>query len=160
MLSAIKQKLATFVPASDENSSEERLLTTAYAATALLIEAAQADNDFDASELRQIEHTLTEVLGIDASEVRQTLDAAQNELQQATCLHELTSIINSEWEFKAKIELLEAMWKVVLTDQYIDPNEQHLMRKIKGLLHIPQSEYIGAKIRAKAALGASNQGGQ
>ena len=130
----------------------DRIWNPSSAATALLIETARADDDFDESELAQIEQTLVNVLNVDASHIKQTLESAQQELDQATCLHELTSIINSDWEFKAKVNLIEAMWKVVLSDQHIDPNEHHLMRKIKGLLHIPQSEYIAAKLRARDSL--------
>ena len=136
----------------DSDMQRERTWNSSSAATALLIETARADDHFDESELAQIEQTLVNVLNIDASHIKQTLDSAQQELDQATCLHELTSIINNDWEFKAKVNLIEAMWKVVLSDQHIDPNEHHLMRKIKGLLHIPQSEYIAAKLRARDSL--------
>ncbi len=136
----------------DSDKQRNQIWNPSSAATALLIETARADDDFDESELAQIEQTLVNVLNVDASHIKQTLESAQQELDQATCLHELTSIINSDWEFKAKVNLIEAMWKVVLSDQHIDPNEQHLMRKIKGLLHIPQSEYIAAKLRARDSL--------
>ena len=136
----------------DSDVNRDGTWNPSSAATALLIETARADDHFDESELAQIEQTLINVLNVDASHIKQTLESAQQELDQATCLHELTSIINSDWEFKAKVNLIEAMWKVVLSDQHIDPNEQHLMRKIKGLLHIPQSEYIAAKLRARDSL--------
>ena len=136
----------------DSDMKRDQTWNPSFAATALLIETARADDHFDESELAQIEQTLVNVLNIDASQIKQTLESAQLELDQATCLHELTSIINNDWEFKAKVNLIEAMWKVVLTDQHINPNEHHLMRKIKGLLHIPQSEYIAAKLRARDAL--------
>ncbi len=136
----------------DSDMNRDRTWSPSSAATALLIETARADDHFDESELAQIEQTLVNVLNIDASHIKQTLESAQQELDQATCLHELTSIINNDWDFKAKVNLIEAMWKVVLTDQYINPNEHHLMRKIKGLLHIPQSEYIAAKLRARDSL--------
>ena len=136
----------------DSDMERSRTWNPSSAATALLIETARADDHFDDSELAQIEQTLVNVLNIDASHIKQMLESAEQELDQATCLHELTSIINNDWEFQAKVNLIEAMWKVVLTDQHINPNEHHLMRKIKGLLHIPQSEYIAAKIRARDAL--------
>lgn len=152
MLGKIKQRLTTVLEIENPTSSEEHIPDTASAATALLIEAARSDKDFDSVELEQIERSLETVLRINPDQIKQTLKVAQEELDQATCLHELTSIINSNWDAKAKIDLIEAMWKVVLADQYIDPNEQHLMRKIKGLLHIPQSEYIAAKLRARSSL--------
>ncbi len=152
MLSKFRQNLSSILDFDHTESTPDTTWATSAAATALLIEAASADNHFSQSELQQIEHTLATVLKIDVSQIEQTLQTAQENLDHATCLHEITSVINSNWDNKAKNDLMEALWKVVLTDQRIDPNEQHLMRKIKGLLHIPQSDYIAAKIRAQKAL--------
>ena len=84
--------------------------------------------------------------------MEQTLLGAHETLDAATCLYEITNIVNRDWSLNQKIHLIEAMWKVVLSDNYLDPNENHLMRKIKGLLYIPQAEYINAKIRAQSGL--------
>ena len=152
MLLQIKQRLTTILEVDNPTSSQEHIPDTASAATALLLETARSDKDFNDVELEQIERSLETVLQIDPDEIKRTLKIAQEELDQATCLHEITSIINSNWNLESKIKLIEAMWRVVLADQHIDPNEQHLMRKIKGLLHIPQSEYIAAKLRARSSL--------
>ena len=152
LLSRFKERLTALLVIEDSEPSQDQVWGTSAAAAALLIEAASADDHLDPSELAQIEETLTSVLNVDSTEIEQTLKLAQQNLDHATCLHEITSIINSSWNLETKIDLIEALWKVVLTDQRIDPNEQHLMRKIKGLLHIPQSEYIAAKLRARQAL--------
>ena len=125
---------------------------TANAAAALLLEAAQADSDLDSSELEQIEKSLINNLGIDPQNVQKTLREAQQQLDHATCLHEITKIINDNWTVNEKIGLIESMWRVVLSDQRLDAHEQHLMRKMKGLLHVPQTEYIAAKVRARESL--------
>ncbi len=158
MLSKLKQNLTSLLMMENSDSAQEKVWDPASAATALLIEAARADNHVDALELAQIERSLINILDVDAIEIKQKLAVAEIELNQATCLHELTSIINADWSFGAKLELIEAMWKVVLSDHQISSHEQHLMRKIKGLLHIPQSEYIVAKLRAQNSL-ASNAAG-
>lgn len=152
MLSKFRQSLTSMLVVDHSEPFPDNSWITSAAATALLIEAASADEDFDQSELQQIEHTLETVFNIDVSQIEQILVTAQENLDHATCLHEITSVINSNWDMKAKVDLIEALWKVVLTDQQIDSNEQHLMRKIKGLLHIPQSEYIAAKMRAREVL--------
>jgi uncharacterized tellurite resistance protein B-like protein len=41
------------------------------------------------------------------------------------------------------------MWQVVYTDGRLDDHELHLMRKIQRLLHIPQRDFIAAKLRHK-----------
>ena len=157
MLAKFRQTVENLLSVEDERSDSDFEQLTSFAAAALLLEAAQTDNQFDASELAQIEVALVTHLGVDPGSIKQVLQSAQQHLDHATCLHEITSIINQNWAISQKINLVESMWRVVLSDQNLDPHEQHLMRKIKGLLHIPQSEYIAAKLRARDALGVDSE---
>lgn len=149
MLNKFRNRLENLLAADDAAESVEQSTAANFAATALLIEAAQSDSELSVDELTQIKNSLSSQFGIRISEVEQTLQGAHETLDAATCLYEITNIINRDWNLNQKIHLIEAMWKVVLSDDHLDPNENHLMRKIKGLLYIPQAEYINAKIRAQ-----------
>jgi uncharacterized tellurite resistance protein B-like protein len=50
-----------------------------------------------------------------------------------------------------KVRIIEYMWQVAYTDRQISAHEDHLMRKIAGLLYIAHGDYIAAKMRAKPA---------
>jgi len=50
--------------------------------------------------------------------------------------------------------VIELMWAAAYADGELSAHEQHVMRKIAGLLYVPDSTYIAAKMRAKAAAGA------
>ena len=152
MLATLKQRLERAVPIDKTDSSYDSEQTTRLAATALLIEAAQADNELNATELEHIKSTLVNVLGVKTAQVDEVLSIAQSNLEAATCLHEITSTVNRNWTLDEKILLIEALWQVVLSDEILDPHEQHLMRKIQALLYIPQSAYIAAKMRVRQAL--------
>ncbi len=154
ILSNLRRNLETFLSVEDDITKIDSAELTSNAAAALLLEAAQADSQIDDSELEQIELSLVNNLGVNPENIKEIVREAQKQLDHATCLHEITKIINQNWTVKDKISLIESMWKVVLSDQHLDAHEQHLMRKIKGLLHIPQTEYIAAKLRAKDALDA------
>lgn len=154
ILSNLRRNLETFLSVEDEIAKSDSAELTSNAAAALLLEAAQADNRIDDTELEQIELSLVNNLGVNPENIKEIVREAQKQLDHATCLHEITKIINQNWTVQDKIKLIESMWKVVLSDQHLDAHEQHLMRKIKGLLHIPQTEYIAAKLRARDALGA------
>lgn len=155
ILSNLKKNLEILLSVDDEAAQGDSSVTTATAAAALLLEAAHADSRLDDDELRQIEVSLIKHLRVDPDDIRQTMHDAQRQLDHSTCLHEMTKLVNQNWTVADKVRLIESMWKVVLSDQHIDSHEQHLMRKIKGLLHIPQSEYIAAKLRARNAIGES-----
>ncbi len=154
ILSNLRRNLETFLSVEDDTAKFDSTELTSNAAAALLLEAAQADNQIDDTELEQIELSLVNNLGVNPENIKVIVREAQKQLDHATCLHEITKIINQNWTVKDKISLIESMWKVVLSDQHLDAHEQHLMRKIKGLLHIPQTEYIAAKLRARDALDA------
>ena len=152
MLNKFRNRLENLLAPDDTAESVEQSTAATFAATALLIEAAQSDSELSDDELAQIKNSLSSQFGIRINEVEKTLQGAHETLDAATCLYEITNIINRDWNLNRKIDLIEAMWKVVLSDSYLDPNENHLMRKIKGLLYIPHAEYINAKIRAQNGL--------
>lgn len=149
ILSNLKKNLEKLLTVEDDIAQGDSPQVTSIAAAALLLEAAHADNELDDAELEQIELSLTKNLGVDPENIKETMRSAQEQLDHATCLHEMTKIVNQNWTVRDKISLIESMWKVVLSDQHLDAHEQHLMRKMKGLLHIPQTEYIAAKLRAR-----------
>ncbi len=150
MLTSLRNRMERMLAVDADDSEVKRENVTNLAATALLLEAAQVDCEFSNSEIEQIKTSLVSKFGILEHDIDELLRFAQNELQAATCLHELTSTINANWDLTSKIKLVEALWRVVLSDQHLDPHEQHLMRKLQGLLYIPQAEYIAAKIRASS----------
>ena len=152
ILSNLKKNLEKLLTVEDDIDQGDSPQVTSIAAAALLLEAAHADNELDDTELKQIELSLTKHLGVDPENIKEIMSSAQEQLDHATCLHEMTKIVNQNWTVRDKISLIESMWKVVLSDQHLDAHEQHLMRKMKGLLHIPQTEYIAAKLRAREAV--------
>jgi len=152
MLKSVRKHLDNLLWAQSDTSNDDPVKTARLAAAALLIEAAQADFGVSDTEMLQVKHALVSSFGIAPSDIEQTLRNARTELQQATCLHELIRLINDNWDEERKIRLIEAMWSVVLSDEHLDSNEHHLMRKVKGLLYISQSEYIAAKLRARQSL--------
>ncbi len=149
MLQSIRQRLESLLDLETENPAGDEPQATACAAAALLIEVAKADAVVDDEEMQLIRSTLTEYFEISPQDIESTLDKAREELSQASCLFEMTRLINQNWDVRTKIRLIESMWTVILSDHRLDSNEQHLMRKLKSLLHISQTEFIAAKQRAR-----------
>ena len=50
---------------------------------------------------------------------------------------------------------MELLWLVAFADAEKHPHEEHLVRRIAGLLHVPHPDFIDAKIRARAETGAA-----
>ncbi|MDH3377696.1 MAG: TerB family tellurite resistance protein [Gammaproteobacteria bacterium] len=119
------------------------------AAAALLMEMAHADDYIDETELVHILEVVRGTFSLTESEAAELVDLAHAEAESSASLHEFTALINAHWSADMKLQLVELMWQVAYADLEIDKHEQHLMRKIVGLLYIPHRDYIAAKMRAK-----------
>jgi uncharacterized tellurite resistance protein B-like protein len=47
--------------------------------------------------------------------------------------------------------LIELLWQVVYSDGRADSYEEHLVRKVAGLIYVPHEVFIAAKLRAREA---------
>jgi uncharacterized tellurite resistance protein B-like protein len=119
------------------------------AAAALLFEAARADFDLDSAEQDALYMLVREQFELEEQEAIQLLALAEKEAHNSSGLYDFTNLINQHWSIEERTRLIDNMWQVVYADGRLDDNEQHLMRKIQNLLHVPHLDYIAAKFRHK-----------
>lgn len=48
---------------------------------------------------------------------------------------------------------MELLWRVAFADGRLDRYEEHLIRRIADLLHLPHRDFIRAKLRAQGEEG-------
>ena len=121
------------------------------AAAALLFEAAMSDYDLGEEERTTIQQLVREQFDLDDTDASVLATLAQQQVRESVGLHGFTSLINQHWSEKDRLNLVEQMWRVVYADGRLDDHELHLMRKIQRLLHIPQKDFVSAKLRHKPA---------
>ncbi|MDH3693423.1 MAG: TerB family tellurite resistance protein [Gammaproteobacteria bacterium] len=119
------------------------------ATAALLLEVGKADFSMSEQESRHIADLVETLFELEAHETETLLQLAEEEIQDATSLHAFTSLINEHWTATDKIKIMEHLWAVAYADGELDKHERHLLRKLAGLLYIPQNDYIATKIRAE-----------
>ena len=119
------------------------------AAAALLFEAAMSDYDLGEEERTTIQQLVREQFDLDDTDASVLATLAQQRVRKSVGLHGFTSLINQHWSEKDRLNLVEQMWRVVYADGRLDDHELHLMRKIQRLLHIPQKDFVSAKLRHK-----------
>ena len=129
---------------SDSTEDAARL-----AAAALLFEAAMSDYDLGEEERTTIQQLVREQFDLDDTDASVLATLAQQQVRESVGLHGFTSLINQHWSEKDRLNLVEQMWRVVYADGRLDDHELHLMRKIQRLLHIPQKDFVSAKLRHK-----------
>ncbi len=119
------------------------------ATAALLLEVGKADFSMEEKESRHIAELVRTLFDLETEETETLLQLAEEEIKDATSLHGFTSLINAHWTATDKVKIMEHLWEVAYADGELDKHERHLLRKLAGLLYIPQNDYIAAKIRAE-----------
>ncbi|MCA3218084.1 MAG: TerB family tellurite resistance protein [Burkholderiales bacterium] len=156
MLRALKQFFDQNI-VNDRSSEPEHALRLATAA--LLVEAVRIDGDRSAQERDVALRAVHEKFGLTAAQAEELLQLAEAEMAAANDYYQFTSLINQHFSQPQKERMVELMWQVAYADAALSAHELHLMRKVAGLLHVPDSAYIAAKMRARDAAGAAGAAG-
>ena len=128
------------------------------ATAALLLEVARSDYCMDDKEMSQIENAIQTTFGLSEAETNTLVQLADKQSKLATSLHGFTSLINNHWPLEQRVKVIELMWQVAYADDQLDKHENHLLRKVGGLLYVPHKQFIAAKLRAKQGAVAHNDG--
>lgn len=120
------------------------------ATAALLVEVVCIDRDTHPAERAAVLRAVHEKFGVSGAQADALIALAEEQMRQATDYYQFTSLINQRFTQAQKERVIELMWRVAYADAELSAHELHLMRKIAGLLHVPDDAYIAAKLRAKA----------
>jgi uncharacterized tellurite resistance protein B-like protein len=127
------------------------------AVAALLIEAARMDDQFDAAERATIERVLAEKFDLSPAAVNSLMEAAEAAVRQSTQFFPFTRQIVQRISHEDRAHILEMMWEVAYADGVLDPHEDALLRRIAGLIHVPDRERGLARQRALEKVKARGQ---
>jgi uncharacterized tellurite resistance protein B-like protein len=123
------------------------------AVAALLVEVLRADYDVGSEERQQVVASISSLLGLAAEESAALVAEAERHIDRSHDLYQFTSQVNRAYGDAEKLQLLEALWRVARADATVHKYEEHLIRRIADLLHMPHSSFITAKLRASAESG-------
>ena len=120
----------------------------------LLVEMGRQDDQFDPKERAVIERLLTQKFDLAPDECAQLLAAGEARAKEMVQLHGHTSAIFEHMAPEERVGLVEMLWDVAYADGVLDPEEDLLIRRIAGLIHVTDRERVLAKQRAVARLNA------
>jgi uncharacterized tellurite resistance protein B-like protein len=133
-------------PANERHSIE-------LATAALLVEVSRAGDGITPEERTAVERAVRGKFGLTSEEATALFELAEAESRQANDYFQFTSLINRQFTAEQRERVIELMWAAAYADGELSAHEQHVMRKVAGLLYVGESAYIAAKMRAKAASG-------
>ncbi|MDG1112537.1 MAG: TerB family tellurite resistance protein [Pseudomonadales bacterium] len=119
------------------------------ATAALMMEVARADFEQSEAERSLMLQKLGSRLKLTDEAVAGLLLLAQDASEEAHDLYSFTSIINERFTYPEKKQLVVNLWEIALADAHIDPQEDHIIRRIAGLLSVDHSDVIHARAKAR-----------
>jgi uncharacterized tellurite resistance protein B-like protein len=149
MLSRVRALLAAAEAAPRRLVRDEKRI----AAAALLIEAARADHRLEASEQATIRRLLVERFALAPAECDELIAAATTAQAGAADLVRFTRVLKDRLDHDERIEIVEMLWEVAYADGVLDAFEANLLRRVGGLLYVPDRERGEARKRVLARLG-------
>jgi uncharacterized tellurite resistance protein B-like protein len=155
MLSYLKKILMP-----QENSAEETSLNPGkehdkkiqLATCILLVEIANADNQFSGEEIEKIISTMQRSYDLGEDEIRELIHLAQERRKTDISIYEYTNIISRSFSNDEKYELLKKFWHLVYTHKSMDKYEEQIVKKIGMLINVDYRDIISAKIQVKKDL--------
>jgi uncharacterized tellurite resistance protein B-like protein len=136
----------------DDASSGEHDLRLATAV--LLVEVARADFAEDEFELDAAAELLHSHLQLPRHEIEQLVAEARQHADHSASLQSFTRQLHEELGVEEKLRVVEMLWEVALADSKLDKHEDHLIRKVAGLLYISHSDLIRVRNRVRERRGA------
>ena len=112
--------------------------------SALLVHAAKIDEIYSEQEKSLIKNFIKSYLKED--EISETLLKAEEIENNSNQLLTYTNIIK-ENSMEIKKDILEHLWKIIISDKSVDQYESNLMRRICGLIYFPDKECAEIKLK-------------
>ena len=145
MIQTIREFFAVRI-ASEERPEPSLELATA----ALLIEVSRSDFDVSDEERQTIEEQVRKSFGLSEEETGEIIALAEEEVARAVSIYEFTRLVDRSFTPDQKRHIIGLLWDVALSDERIEGREEHLIRKVATLLHVPHEAFIAEKIAARS----------
>ena len=112
--------------------------------SALLVHAANIDEIYSDHEKELVKDFIKSYLRDD--NVNEILKNAEEIESNSNQLLNYTNIIKQK-SLEIKKDIIEHLWKVIISDNTVDQYESNLMRRICGLIYFPDKDCAEIKLR-------------
>ena len=112
--------------------------------SALLVHAANIDEMYSDHEKNLVKEFIKSYLIND--DINEILKKAEEVESNSNQLLNYTNIIKQN-PMDVKKDIIEHLWKIIISDNTVDQYESNLMRRICGLIYFPDKECAEIKLR-------------
>lgn len=153
MIIKIKRFFEQYIIVAENISEEELEHQLQLACAALMIEVLYADYSVGPGEIEALRKTLQDNFDLNEDEANKLIQLAEEERTDATDYYQFTSLINEFYTQKQKRELVTRLWQMAYADHTVHKFEEHLVRRLADLLHVPHSAFMQSKHMAASQPG-------
>ena len=111
--------------------------------TALLVHAAKIDEQYSDHEKNLIKEFINSYLKDSNDEI---LKKAEKIEENSNQLLNFTNLIKKS-TIEVKSDIIEHLWKIIISDKAIDQYESNLMRRVCGLIYFPDKMCAEIKLK-------------
>jgi len=112
--------------------------------SALLVHAAKIDEIYSEHEKDLIKSFIKSYL--EDNDINETLKKAEEIENNSNQLLNYTNIIKQN-SMDEKKNIIEHLWKIIISDNTVDQYESNLMRRICGLIYFPDKDCAEIKLK-------------
>lgn len=142
----LSKLIAYFNNELQAETDEDKALKLQEACAVLLIEVSKADYEESIIEQDTIRSLLSKGFNLADEKINELLLLAQDESNAATSMYPFVKLINDNYEYSQRVELVSKMWQVAYADNELSEYEEFIIRKIADLLHVSHSDFIRTKL--------------
>jgi uncharacterized tellurite resistance protein B-like protein len=147
MIKAIKDFFDSYLITDTKDDNEQLEQSIRLAVAVLLIEIAEADYENAPQERHAILSAIQNQFDLNRVSAEQLIALAKQEHGESTDYFQFTRLINEHYSAEQKVKVVEAFWRVAFADQELHHYEEHVIRRLADLIHVPHTDFIAAKHR-------------
>ena len=114
----------------------EQFDTVQIAISTLMIQTAVYDGIFDEKEKSEILELIKKYFELTEDQKLSLFKIAMKVNDNSNDMQQFTRVLNTNLSEDEKLNIIEMLWKIIISDGHIDDYENALIRKISGLLYI------------------------
>jgi len=115
---------------------KEQFDTVQIAISTLMIQTAVYDGVFDEQEKSEILELIKKYFNFSEDQKLSLFKIAMKVNDDSNDMQQFTRTLNDNLSEEEKLNIIEMLWRIIISDGHIDDYENTLIRKISGLLYI------------------------
>ncbi len=142
MLKGLREMLNRTLGDAGQDDPQAREHGLQLATATLLIEVMRADYQEDLTENEAVFEQVKKFFCLTEDEALLLIKEAETEADHSVELQSFTRQLHERLSLEDKHAVVEMLWRVALADDDLDKHEDHLVRKIAGLLYVSHGDLI------------------